>query len=77
MGGIKRLNLRCANTHIYFRSLSIFCGFNTIKNFKCFAMMDWYSLRVISGKEKKIRDSLLVEVEREGYSAKVGQVFVP
>ena len=40
-------------------------------------MMDWYSLRVISGKEKKIRDSLLLEVEREGYSAKVDQVFVP
>ena len=40
-------------------------------------MMDWYSLRVISGKEKKIRDSLLFELEREGYSAKVGQVFVP
>ena len=40
-------------------------------------MMDWYSLRVISGKEKKIRDSLLLEVEREGYSAKIDQVFVP
>ena len=40
-------------------------------------MMDWYSLRVISGKEKKIRDSLLLEVEREGYSAKVDQAFVP
>ena len=40
-------------------------------------MMDWYSLRVISGKEKKIRDSLMLEVEREGYSMKVDQVFVP
>ena len=40
-------------------------------------MMDWFSLRVISGKEKKIRDSLLLEVEREGYSTKVDQVFVP
>ena len=40
-------------------------------------MMDWYSLRVISGKEKKIRDSLLFELEREGYSVKVDQVFVP
>ena len=40
-------------------------------------MMYWYSLRVISGKEKKIRDSLLLEVEREGYNAKVDQVFVP
>ena len=40
-------------------------------------MMDWYSLRVISGKEKKIRDSLLIEVEREGYREKVGQIFVP
>ena len=40
-------------------------------------MMDWYSLRVISGKEKKIRDSLLYEIDREGYSSKIDQVFVP
>ena len=40
-------------------------------------MMDWYSLRVISGKEKKIRDSLLYEVDREGYGSKIDQVFVP
>ena len=40
-------------------------------------MMDWYSLRVISGKEKKIRDSLLYEVDRGGYASKIDQVFVP
>ena len=40
-------------------------------------MMDWYSLRVISGKEKKIRDSLLYEVDREGCGSKIDQVFVP
>ena len=40
-------------------------------------MLDWYSLRVISGKEKKIRDSLLYEIDREGYSSKIDQVFVP
>ena len=39
--------------------------------------MDWYSLRVISGKEKKIRDSLMYEVDREGFSSMVDQVFVP
>ena len=39
--------------------------------------MKWYSLRVISGKEKKIRDSLLYEVDREGFSSMVDQVFVP
>ena len=39
--------------------------------------MDWYSLRVISGKEKKIRDSLKYEVDREGFSSMVDQVFVP
>ena len=33
--------------------------------------MDWYSLRVISGKEKKIRDSLMYEVDREGFSSMV------
>ena len=39
--------------------------------------LNWYSLRVISGKEKKIRDSLLYEVDREGYGSKIDQVFVP
>ena len=39
--------------------------------------MDWYSLRVISGKEKKIRDSLIYEIDREGFSSMVDQVFVP
>ena len=39
--------------------------------------MHWYSLRVISGKEKKIRDSLMYEVDREGFSSMVDKVFVP
>ena len=39
--------------------------------------MDWYSLRVISGKEKKIRDALIFESEREGLSEAIVEVLVP
>ena len=37
----------------------------------------WYSLRVISGKEKKIRDRVALEVQRSGWSEIVTQVIVP
>ena len=37
----------------------------------------WYSLRVISGKEKKIRERLEVEIVRSGWSEFVTQVIVP
>ncbi len=39
--------------------------------------MDWYTLRVISGKEKKIRDSLLFEIDHENLRDEVAEVLVP
>jgi transcriptional antiterminator NusG len=37
----------------------------------------WYSLRVISGKEKKLKDKLILEVEKSGWSDIVLQIIVP
>jgi transcription termination/antitermination protein NusG len=37
----------------------------------------WYSLRVISGKEKSIRDRIDTEIKRSGWSDFVTQVVVP
>ncbi|HMS69827.1 MAG: transcription termination/antitermination factor NusG [Saprospiraceae bacterium] len=37
----------------------------------------WYSLRVISGKEKKIKEKIDLEIDRNGWSEIVLQVIVP
>lgn len=37
----------------------------------------WYSLRVISGKERKIKDRIDMEVKRSGWQDVVTQVLVP
>jgi len=37
----------------------------------------WYVLRVISGKEKKIKEQLDKEISRNGWGAVVKQVFLP
>ncbi len=37
----------------------------------------WYSLRVISGKEKKIQERILLEIERSGWKDFVFSVIVP
>jgi transcriptional antiterminator NusG len=37
----------------------------------------WYSLRVISGKEKKIQERILLEIERSGWKEIVFSVIVP
>ena len=39
--------------------------------------MNWYTLRVISGKEKKIKESLLFELDYQDLSAEVGDILVP
>ena len=39
--------------------------------------MDWYTLRVISGKEKKIKESILYEIEMSTFSEQIGDVLVP
>lgn len=37
----------------------------------------WYSLRVISGKERKIKERIELEIQRSGWSNSVTQVLVP
>lgn len=37
----------------------------------------WYSLRVISGKEKKIKERMELEIQRSGWSEIVVQIVVP
>lgn len=37
----------------------------------------WYSLRVISGKEKKIKERLELEISRSGWDDRVTQILVP
>jgi transcription termination/antitermination protein NusG len=37
----------------------------------------WYSLRVISGKERKIKERIEMEVDRSGWSSFITQVLVP
>ena len=39
--------------------------------------MEWYSLRVISGKEKSIREAILFEVSHSEHNEMVEDVFVP
>lgn len=41
------------------------------------ASTKWYSLRVISGKEKKIKERLELEIQRNKWSEAVTQVIVP
>jgi transcriptional antiterminator NusG len=40
-------------------------------------VMDWYSLRVISGKEKSIEMSIMREVDEKNISGEIEEVFVP
>jgi transcriptional antiterminator NusG len=40
-------------------------------------MMGWYSLRVISGKEKSIETSIMREVDENDISGEIEEVFVP
>ena len=37
----------------------------------------WYVLRVVSGKEKKVKEYLDKEISRGGWSEMVRQVFLP
>ena len=39
--------------------------------------MDWYTLRVISGKEKKIRENILFELETANLQEEVENILVP
>ena len=39
--------------------------------------MDWFTLRVISGKEKKIKDAILYDISTSEMSEKISDVLVP
>ena len=39
--------------------------------------MDWFTLRVISGKEKKIKDTILYDISTAGMDEKISDVLVP
>ena len=39
--------------------------------------MEWYSLRVLSGKEKKIRDTIMSEIAAGSDSGKIEEILVP
>ena len=39
--------------------------------------MNWYTLRVISGKESKIRENLLYELDMQNLSNEVDDILVP
>ena len=39
--------------------------------------MNWFTIRVISGKEKKIKESLLFELDYQDLSVEVGDILVP
>ena len=39
--------------------------------------MDWYSIRVISGKEKKIQEEINWEIEEQGLQNDIQEIFVP
>ena len=39
--------------------------------------MNWYTIRVISGKEKKIKETLLFELDYQDLSIEVGDILVP
>ena len=39
--------------------------------------MEWYTLRVISGKEKKIRDGIMYDVSMSNLGEFIGDILVP
>ena len=39
--------------------------------------MDWYTLRVISGKEKKIKEAILYDVSNSEINEQISDVLVP
>ncbi len=42
-----------------------------------YSEMDWFSVRVLSGREKKIRDAMLSELSGDADSGKISEVLVP
>ncbi|MCB0541086.1 MAG: transcription termination/antitermination factor NusG, partial [Bacteroidetes bacterium] len=39
--------------------------------------MRWYVVRAISGKEKKVKEYIEMEIDRAGLQEKIGQILIP
>jgi len=39
--------------------------------------MNWYTLRVVSGKERKIKDNILFELDYQSLSSEVSNILIP
>ena len=39
--------------------------------------MEWFTLRVISGKEKKIKDAIMYDVSMSNLEESIGDILVP
>ena len=78
LGRVEKFYLRSTDFIIDPDSFFICGGFYSCKNIKSRTLiMEWYTLRVISGKEKKIRDSILYDVSLSGLEELIGDILVP
>ena len=78
LGRVEKFYLRGTDFIIDADSFFICGGFYSCKNIKSRTLiMEWYTLRVISGKEKKIRDSILYDVSLSGLEELIGDILVP
>ena len=78
LGRVEKFYLRGTDFIIDADSFFICGGFYSCKNIKsCALVMEWFTLRVISGKEKKIRDSILYDVSLSGLEELIGDILVP
>ena len=78
LGGIERVNLCCLVAFINDDRISFFYRSFIIKSFELYTLiMNWYTLRVISGKEKKIKDAILYDVSLSDINDKISDVLVP
>ena len=78
MGRAKKFNL-CSSYSFVYPYLVFICGrFYFGKNFKNSAIvMEWFTLRVISGKEKKIKEAIMYDVSMSDLVDSIGDILVP
>ena len=78
MGGIKRVYVYRFIPISDFDSVPVFRGFTFVKSSEFHSLiMDWYTLRVISGKEKKIKEAILYDVSNSEMNEQISDVLVP
>jgi transcriptional antiterminator NusG len=78
LGGIKRVYVYRFILISDFDSVPVFRGLSFVKSSELHSLiMDWYTLRVISGKEKKIKEAILFDVSTSEMNEQIGDVLVP